>query len=696
MKWFSNLNLSKKLRVIISCFAFGMILFGLISYQTIEKLRVNGDMYQQIVQGKDLIADILPPPDYIVESYLNTFQMLDENNTDALQQLISKAKILRNDYKVRHDYWVKELPDGSMKDLMINKSYQPALEFYNLRDNKFIPLVLEGKKDEARKLLNSEMKNKYELHRSYIDKVVEQASEKNARIESDARDVITSRTLSLIIVGVTILLVLFFIMSKVFKIISAQLNKVLEMAKELAKGHVKARANIDSEDEVGTMAKTIDGMAQNLDDFAGKLTKIAAGDVSVISQSVDKDDALAPAINAISSALKDLIEQVNNLTKSAIDGELTKRADENRFQGSYKEIIHGMNATLDVVIKPINESSKVLEKMAEGDLTVRMTGDYKGDFSIVKNSINSLGDSFSAALSDVADSVQATASASSQISSSSEEMATGAQEQSVQTSEVATAIEQMTRTILETTKNAGTASDNAKNAGVIAEEGGKVVEDTIQGMIRIADVVSQAADTVKQLGKSSNQIGEIIQVIDDIADQTNLLALNAAIEAARAGEMGRGFAVVADEVRKLAERTTKATKEIAEMIKQIQKDTVFAVESIEKGTEEVENGRNLTNKAGSSLREIINASSKVMDDVNQVASASEEQSSTAEQISKSIEAISNVSNESATGIQLIAKSAEDLNGLTNNLQNLISRFKISNDNKKTHYSVRQNGKLIQH
>jgi methyl-accepting chemotaxis protein len=694
MKWFSNLKLSIKLRLIITCFALGMILFGLISYQTIEKLRVNGDMYHQIVQGKDLIADILPPPDYIVESYLNTFQMLDENNNESLKQLIDKAKILRNEYNDRHDYWTKELPEGKMKDLMINKSYDPAINFYELRDNKFIPLVLDGKIDEARRLLNTKMKENYELHRSYIDQVVELASAKNSRIETEASDIIKSRTMSLIIVGIIILLILFFIISRIFKKIISQLNKVLEMAKELAKGHLKARSNVDSIDEVGLMAKTIDGMAQSLDEFATKLTNIANGDVSVTSKAFDSEDALAPALNAISSSLKDLIEQVNNLIEAALNGELAKRADENQFKGGYKEIIHGMNSTLDVMIKPIHESRNVLEKMALGDLTVRMVGDYNGDFSIMKNSINSLGESFSNAISDVTDSVQATASASTQISTSSEEMASGAQEQSSQTSEVAAAIEEMTRTILETTKNASTASENAKNAGQIAQEGGKVVDDTIQGMVRIADVVSKAANTVKQLGKSSNQIGEIIQVIDDIADQTNLLALNAAIEAARAGEMGRGFAVVADEVRKLAERTTKATKEIAGMIKQIQKDTAYAVDSIEAGTEEVMKGTDMANKAGNSLKEIIKASNKVVDDVNQVAGASEEQSSTAEQISKSIEAISNVSNESATGVQMIAKSAEDLNKLTENLQNLISKFKIPGNSKETHYSIRHNGKLV--
>jgi len=275
-------------------------------------------------------------------------------------------------------------------------------------------------------------------------------------------------------------------------------------------------------------------------------------------------------------------------------------------------------------------------------------------------------------------------------------MSEGLMEQSQQTIEVSGAVDDMTKTILKTTKNSASAAEAAKNSGIIAKEGGKVVNETIQGMNRVAEVVKKSAETVHALGKNSEQIGEIIQVIEDIADQTNLLALNAAIEAARAGEQGRGFAVVADEVRKLAERTTKATKEITAMINQIQKDTEGAVKSMNEGTVEVEKGKELANRAGRSLDQIIKETEDVLDKSAQVAAASEEQGATAEQIGKNIEAINTVANESATGIQHIAGAAEKLNKLTSNLESLISMFKLSDSKGQSNYSVRQNGKLVKH
>lgn len=429
--------------------------------------------------------------------------------------------------------------------------------------------------------------------------------------------------------------------------------------------------------------------------MADNINKISSGNIpnQITDEYKGEFDKVKSNLNTCFSSITAVIEDMNRLSENAVNGRLDERADESKHNGDFRKIISGVNKTIDSILTPIKEGVSALEKMAQGDLTVRINSDYKGQHQIIKNSINGVADSLGSALSDVSEAVATTASASGEISSSTDELAAGANEQSNQITEIASGIEEMTRTILDNTKNASAAAETAKKAGEKAINGGHVVTESIAGMIKIADAVKTSAEIVLELGKSSDQIGEIIQVIDDIADQTNLLALNAAIEAARAGEQGRGFAVVADEVRKLAERTTKATKEIAGMIKQIQKDTQDAVNSMESGTKEVENGKSLTEKAGISLKEIVDESQRVVDIVSQVAAASEEQSSAAEQISKNIESISSVTQQGAAGTQQIAKAADDLSRLTLNLESLIGQFKIEGSSTKNKLAGYKNKSL---
>ena len=287
----------------------------------------------------------------------------------------------------------------------------------------------------------------------------------------------------------------------------------------------------------------------------------------------------------------------------------------------------------------------------------------------------------------VSETAASVASASAEISSSTEEMAAGSQEQTTQSEEIARAVEQMAKTIAVNSENAGETAQTAEQAKTAAVQGGKVVTDTVTEMKQIANVVRESAGTIQNLGKSSDEIGEIIGVIEHIAYQTNLLALNAAIEAARAGEQGRGFAVVADEVRKLAEQTTKATKQIAGMIQQIQSDSHGAVNTMANATKQVDAGILLADRAGASLQEIVKTSQKVTDMVTQIAVANEEQSSTSEQISKNMEAIATVTQQTASGTQQIARAAEDLNRLTEALQQLVNQFKLTSQKERDQFSL---------
>ncbi len=411
------------------------------------------------------------------------------------------------------------------------------------------------------------------------------------------------------------------------------------------------------------------GISTSVRELDEAAAKVAAGDTNVTVKVRGRDEIgnLANSFNKMVENIRDSIFQMEE--KSKIAEKAAREAEEAKEAANRQEHLAGHARVM----------LEEMEKFAGGDLTVKVeSGNINSDIGRIFKGFNQAVGNIRDMFTRVSEAVEATASASYQISSSAEEMASGAQEQSSQANEVAAAIEEMTATILQTSENSASASENARRAGEIAEEGGVVVSDTVEGMNRIADMVSSASSIVKKLGESSEQIGAIIQVITEIADQTNLLALNAAIEAARAGEQGRGFAVVADEVRKLAERTRRATKEITGMINVIQTDTSEAVNSISKSAIEVNNGKELAKKAKLFLKNIISATQEVQSLISQVALASDEQSSTAEEISRSVESINNVINESAMGSQQIARAAEDLSKLNENLTELISHFKTGN------------------
>jgi methyl-accepting chemotaxis protein len=526
-----------------------------------------------------------------------------------------------------------------------------------------------------------------------MTEMLNEADSETAKANTEMSEMVLSSIRSSIII---ILLVLFLSISISFFVtrwLNNSLRRLTSAADNLALGDVNIEFKTDSNDELGKLEKVFSVLVSNIKEQVLASEKLSIGDLNVDIKPKSDKDILSFSLIKVIESIRSLAQETKLLTKAGIEGRLSTRAQVEKFNGEYKDIVNGFNDVLDSVILPIQESARAMDTFAAGDFTTRITTQYNGDHQIIVNSINTMGKSVSYLLNQVTEAVQATASAANQISISAEEMAAGAHQQSTQAMEVAGAVEEMTKTIVETSRNSVHATEASKNAGRIAKEGGQVVAGTIIGMNRIAKVVRKSTETVQALGKSSDEIGEIAQVIDDIADQTNLLALNAAIEAARAGEQGRGFAVVADEVRKLAERTTKATKEIATMIRQIQKDTYEAVESMRQGTEEVEAGKSFAEKAESSLQNIISGAEQVVDIVSQVAAASEEQSSASEQISKSIESISNVSQQSANGIKQIAHATEDLSRLTINLQQLLSNFKIDKT-KSENLAVRKNGKLV--
>ncbi|MGE5363728.1 MAG: methyl-accepting chemotaxis protein [Bacteroidota bacterium] len=674
MKWYNNLEIGKKL---LYAFLFISLLMSATSFYGIIQMNSLADsttyLYENsVVSLRDLglISSKFERVNAIMrDEALTSDQSAIQGRSRDWHDLEKEIGILLQEYE-------KSITTQEERDIFTK--FLPEKKEFGEKLEEFDNYAFSGNTAACLDLLNNGMlKSRREYRKvlqSLIDYNIKLADEVKSQSNSSASSsIIATSVLSVIAVIAAILLGTF-----IARNLKNSVNKLLEFARELQRGHVKVRTNIDTEDEIGKMASVLDVFATQLEQFAGAMHKIAIeGDVSIRVPSYDAEDMLAPALNSIGETLTGLINEAEQLTKSAVEGKLATRGNAEKFRGGFRDIISGVNSTLDAVIKPIDESAKVLAQMASGDLTVRMNGDYKGDFLLIKNSINECAASTEKAMMEVSGAVHATASAAGQISSSSEEMSSGSQEQSLQTTEIAGAVEEMTKTIYSTTENILEAARLSRMASDSAVRGKEKVSDTIKGMDRIVESAEFTSSIITALTSKADQIGEITQVIEDIADQTNLLALNAAIEAARAGEQGRGFAVVADEVRKLAERTTKATKEIADTIRAIQKEVREADTSMKGAGKAVDEGRMLTNDVAAVLGDILKDTLKVTDVVNQVSAASEQQSATAEQISKNIDGISSVTQESAAGISQIARAAEDLSRLTVNLEEMVHRFRVS-------------------
>jgi len=332
------------------------------------------------------------------------------------------------------------------------------------------------------------------------------------------------------------------------------------------------------------------------------------------------------------------------------------------------------------VVRGISRTSSELvaaaDRMAAGDLTVRVPQVTSDELGRVSRAFNTMADAFAETIGRVAQTSTQIATAATQVYGTSEQMATSAEQVASQAATVATASEEMSATSGDIAHNCLLAAESSQVASCRAEEGAVVVEGTVTIMNQIAGRVQETARTVENLGDSSQRIGAIIGTIEDIADQTNLLALNAAIEAARAGEQGRGFAVVADEVRALAERTTKATKEIGAMIKTIQSETKLAVAAMEQGVSDVEHGRAEAARSGEAITAILQQIADVAGQINQIATAAEEQTATTSEISSNMIQITDVVQGTARGAQESAQAANRLNDIAGELQQLVQKFRM--------------------
>ncbi len=344
--------------------------------------------------------------------------------------------------------------------------------------------------------------------------------------------------------------------------------------------------------------------------------------------------------------------EVDKLIPGAAEGELDRRINEEKYSGFMKNLANGINRMFDAVVEPIKDVLDVMVKRSDGDLVSSyINKDYKGEFAVLCNAINTAGTSLRKTVSKVRETTNSIASASSEIAQGNTDLSQRTEEQASSLEETASSMEELTSTVKQNADNARRANQLASDARTQAEKGG--------------EIVGKAVGAMGAINQSSKKIADIIGVIDEIAFQTNLLALNAAVEAARAGEQGRGFAVVATEVRNLAQRSAAAAKEIKALIN----------DSVEK----VDDGTRLVDESGKTLQEIVVAVKKVSDIISEIAAASQEQSSGIDQVNKAVTQMDEVTQQNAALVEEAAAASEALDDQARQLEDLMAFFKVSDN-----------------
>jgi methyl-accepting chemotaxis protein len=417
-------------------------------------------------------------------------------------------------------------------------------------------------------------------------------------------------------------------------------------ATEISRGRIEQTIDIQSKDEIGTLAEAFRGLVEYIGGIAHAADRLAAGDLSTKVTPRSDFDVLSRNVNRASGTLESIVGEARTLIDAAQLGDLNKRGDPSKFQGAYAELIAGTNAMLDAVVEPIKESQDVLTRVANKDLTARVEGIYHGEHAITKESLNSALDNIAEVFASLTTAISQVNFAASEIGSGSQELASGASEQAGSVDDVSNRIKSVDERTKANAADAHEARATMQQANVVTEQG--------------VERMQELADAVAEIKRSADSTAKIVKTIDEIAFQTNLLALNAAVEAARAGDAGKGFAVVADEVRSLAIRASEASRNTAALIE----------ESVKKA----EAGVILNDGVRRRLEEIRSGVQRAAAMMTNIAEGAREQEKELAEVTDAMSQIGALTQRTAANAEESASAAAELSAQASEMHQLASQF----------------------
>jgi methyl-accepting chemotaxis protein len=630
-----------------AAFAAVLVLLLVIAGYGINRISLMRDITEEVAvvswQKASAANNLIAAVSDIARGKLLTFATSDPAIAARAEAEVEKARVSVDTDFTELDTIIKKPEGRALLAKMVD-----ARKAHNDAFDRASALRKSGKLAAADQALNGEVLPSLD---AYLKSIRDLITFQNAIVDDGGKEAIATaalaRDVAIGLAAVALLLGIGFAVA-ITRSITRPLSELKLAADRLALGDIDQTLEAETKDEIDDLARSFIGMIDAQRSIAAAAKHLAAGDASVPVVARSERDELSRSVEQLRQTVQSLTGETSKLVTAAKAGRLSERGDASRFEGAYRDLVRGINDTLDAVVAPISEASNVLERVADRDLTARMTGEYSGDFATVKSSLNAAVDNLQRALLEVSGASAQVAAASSQISSGSQSLAEGASQQASALEEVSANLQELSSMTRQNTTSAQEGRGLSEGARASAERGGA-------SMTRLSDAIGK-------IKVSSDQTAKIVKTIDEIAFQTNLLALNAAVEAARAGDAGKGFAVVAEEVRNLAMRSAEAAKNTAALIDDAVKNA--------------DGGVALNAEAFTNLQEITAQIGKVGAVMAEIAEASEQQRQGVEQISTAVGHMNGVTQQTAANSEESAATAAELNSQAERMQEMVAEFRL--------------------
>ncbi|WP_276529129.1 methyl-accepting chemotaxis protein [Xanthomonas cissicola] len=437
-----------------------------------------------------------------------------------------------------------------------------------------------------------------------------------------------------------------------------QLRNLIAAQTDMAKHHDNGQISFRIDATVfpgdyGRMANDTNALVAShvavQNDLARIMGRYAIGELSEDMQPLPGEKAaFSNTMSQVKLNLSAMNHQIKHLAQAAANGDFSARGDVERFQFDFRVMVESLNQLMSTADGNLQSLSALLQSIAAGDLTARMSGDFRGVFAQMRDDANATASQLAQIVGNIQQSAVSINAAATEIAAGNQDLSQRTEQQAANLEETAASMEELTSTVKQNAESARQANQLAIGAARVASEGG--------------DVVGKVVDTMSGIEASSKKIADIISVIGGIAFQTNILALNAAVEAARAGEQGRGFAVVASEVRTLAQRSSGAAKEIKDLI--------------DDSVQRVAEGSALVHSAGKTMGEVVASVQRVTDIMGEISAASQEQSAGIEQVNQTITHMDETTQQNAALVEEATAAARSMEEQAVQLTDAVAIFKI--------------------